>query len=242
MRIVAKASIVVYRDPATNQFFMDPLLPEHPLFKLGNFQGVKGDKGDAGADGATGAQGEKGDAGADGAAGAQGEKGDAGTDGKNGTNGADGTNASPAIKLTGSTLNTARTGVVSGLEIQSVASPVALIGSVVVFRGLLKLVSTATGNVSLQVNIGGLTFTFGAISVIVGTQFFNYETTVHVIGATEGFAVERRSFAGAGATANIVQSTSSGKSGAVASNTVSIQFKSPVTVQVTTLLALTQIL
>ena len=51
MRIVAKASIVVYHNPTTNEFFIDPLLPENPLFKLGNFQGLPGEVGAPGAPG-----------------------------------------------------------------------------------------------------------------------------------------------------------------------------------------------
>jgi hypothetical protein len=99
MRIVAKASIVVYHNQGTNEFFIDPNLPENPLFKLGNFKGAVGargaigETGAAGADGAAGAagtKGETGEAGADGAAGATGAAGAKGETGAAGAVGAAG--------------------------------------------------------------------------------------------------------------------------------------------------------
>ena len=271
MRLVAKASIVVYRDPVTGKLYLDPNLPDHPLFKLGDIKGDTGAPGAAGSNGTDGSPGAKGDKGEPGVIDPQilqagqaivQSAQDAAISANNAAayatdqanlavmNASTATlaantaaqQASKAYILAGATLNVPRAGVVNGLEIQKVDSVSELLGRVVVFRGLLKLVSAVAGNVSMQINIGGLIFTFGGISVVSGTQFFNYETTVHVVAANVGFAVERRSFAGAGGTANVVQSTSNGQSGALVSKTALIQFKSQVTVQVTTLLALMQIL
>ncbi len=230
MRIVAKASIVVYRDPATNQFFIDPLLPENPLFKLGNFQGAQG------------VQGVKGDAGADGAAGAQGAQGVQGVQGDAGTNGTNGTNANPAIKLTGATLNAARAGVVLGLAIQSVDSTVPLIGSLVVFKGLLKLQSSSTGTGSMQANIGGLIFTFPNITIAASIQYLHFEVTVHVISSGVGFASVRQSIALNGVAANAVQSNNIAQSGAAVNNTALVQLKTSNITQVTTLFAVCEVL
>lgn len=206
LRMVANASIVVYRDPATGKVYINPDLQDNPLFRLGD---VKGDKGDTGETGAAGAN---------------------------------GTNANPAIKLTGATLNTSRAGVVAGLAIQSVDNAAPLIGSLVVFRGLLKLVSTATGAGSMQVNIGGLIFTFPNITIAASTQYVHFEVTAHVLSAGVGFASVRQSIALNGVAANAVQANNVAQSGASSTNTALIQFKSPVTTAVTTLFAVTEIL
>lgn len=212
MRLVAKAAIVVYREIATGKLWIDPDLNQNPLFRLGD---VKGDKGDTGEAGDQGIQGET---------------------------GAAGTNANPAAKLTGSTLNVARAGVVLGLAIQSVNSEVPLIGAIVVFRGLLKLVSTATGTASMQANIGGLIFTFPNITLAANTQYVHFEVSAHVISAAVGFASVRQSIALNGVAANAVQANNVAQSGAASTNTALIQFKSPTTTQVTTLLAVCEVL
>ena len=221
MRVVAKAAIVVYREVATGRLWIDPDLSENPLFRLGDVKGDKGDKGDAGTNGA------------DGAAGAKGDKGDAGTNGQN---------SNPAIKLTGETLNTSRAGVVNGLGIQSVVSAEPLIGSVVIFRGLLKLVNTANGGIAMQANIGGLVFTFPTQVANVGTQYLNYEVTVHVLSSNVGFAVVKQSLSVNGQWGNAGQANNAGQSGESSTNIALIQFRSPVTTAVTTLFAVTEIL
>ena len=218
MRMVAKAAIVVYREIATGRLFIDPALPENPLFRLGD---VKGDTGAAGVAGAAGLQG------------IQGVKGDTG---------AAGINARMPVVLAGAMLNSARTGVVNGLDIQSVDSAVALIGRVVVFRGLLKLLSTATGNGSMQANIGGMIYTFPTLAITVSTQYLSYEVTVHLLISGVGFAFVRQSIALNGIAANAVQSNKMTQSGTSSSNTALIQFKSPTTTQVSTLFAVTETL
>ena len=150
--------------------------------------------------------------------------------------------APKAYILAGATLNVQRAGIVNGLEIQTVNSSWALLGRVVLFRGLLKLVSSATGNGSMQINIGGLIFTFPTMAIATGTQYVNYEVMVHVISSAVGFASVRQSIALNGVAANAVQSNNLAQSGSHVTNTALIQFKSPVTTQVTTLLAMTEIL
>lgn len=212
LTIYAKAKIPVYQGE-DGRLYTDAGTLTNPLFRLGD---VKGDTGETGATGATGA---------DGAA------------------GADGVNANPAVKLTGATLNTARAGVVLGLAIQSVASAVPLIGALVVFRGMLKLVSTATGTGSMQANIGGLIFTFPNITIAANsTQYVNFEVTVNVLSVGVGFASVRQSIALNGVAATAVQANNMAQSGAASTNTALIQFKSPMTSQVTTLFAVCEVL
>lgn len=172
----------------------------------------------------------------------KGDKGDKGDAGTNGADGANGQNSNPAIKLTGATLNTSRAGVVAGLTIQSVDSATPLIGSLVVFRGMLKLANTATGTASMQANIGGLIFTFPTLALAVGTQYLHFEVTAHVLSSGVGFASVRQSIALNGVSANAVQANNVAKSGASSTNTALIQFKSPVTAAVTPLFAVTEIL
>ena len=232
LKIYAKAEISVYMG-VNGGLWLDPATTDSPLFRLGD---IKGDTGAAGVAGAAGIQGVKGDTGA---AGIQGVKGETGAAGVAGAAGKDST---PAVKLTGPTLNNARAGVIAGLDIQSVDSTVALIGAVVVFRVLLKLVSTATGNGSMQANIGGLIFTFPNIAIAASTQYLNIEVTAHVISSAVGFASVRQSIALNGVAANAVQSNNVAQSGSSVNNTALIQFKSPITTQVTTLFAVTEIL
>jgi hypothetical protein len=144
--------------------------------------------------------------------------------------------------LTGVTLNVQRVGVVNGLDIQPINSALALLGRVVVFRGLLKLVNTANGNASMQANIGGMIFTFPTLAVATGTQYLKYEVEAHILSAAVGFASVSQSIALNGIAASAVQSNNATQSGSSVTNTAFIQLKSPVTSQITTLFALNEIL
>ena len=258
LRITAKANIAVYRD-ADGNLWLDPETTHNPLFNLGNEsgQGVKGDTGVAGADGAAGAagaQGVKGDTGASGAdgaagvAGAQGVKGDTGASGADGAAGVAGAQGvkgdtgvagAPGVNAyipnVGSlSINAPRSGVVAGLEIQTINKEVTFIGRVLRFTGTLETTSTATGTASVQVNVGGLVLTFATLNLAATVQHFNFEVVVHVVSSTVAFAVVRQSIAAHGTNANTSQSDNATQIGIYASNSASIVFKSPITTTVKT--------
>jgi Collagen triple helix repeat (20 copies) len=243
-KIYVSAELPVYMDDQGNLFREDN---GNQIFQLGK-NGADGAQGIQGETGATGAQGIQGETGATGAQGIQGETGATGAQGiqgetgATGAQGANGVNANPAKILVGATLNTARAGVVLGLSIQSETHSASLIGRVVVFRGLLKLVSTSTGTGSMQANIGGLIFTFPNITIAASTQYVHFEVTAHVLAAAVGFASVRQSIALNGVAATAVQANNVAQSGSSSTDTALIQFKSPTTSQVTTLFAVCEIL
>jgi hypothetical protein len=72
--------------------------------------------------------------------------------------------------------------------------------------------------------------------------YVNYEITAFRVSDTVGFASIRQSIAANGIAANAVQANNLTASNTGSNNAASVVFKSPVTVQVTTLFALTEIL
>ncbi|MEQ1638917.1 MAG: hypothetical protein ABL903_19835 [Methylococcales bacterium] len=247
MRVVAKAAIVVYREISTGRLFLDPDLSLNPLFRLGD---VKGDKGDTGATGATGAAGADGATGATGAAGANGATGATGAAGADGATGATGTagangiDANPARVQVNATVGVSRTGVLAGLSIQYENSTATLNKKIVVFRGMLKLVSTATGTASMQATVAGFTFTFPTVALVVNTQYLQYELTIHIANQATPLAYGsvRQSIALNGVVANAVQANNLTLTGEASGNAAETVFKSPPTTAVTTLYSVVDIL